>query len=64
MVLHDLQSIGFDATLWYSALQDHIEWCDACQTFASTSAPSAGGPVVSLDHLLVSVAEFLRDEVT
>ena len=32
-VLHDLQSIGFDATSW-CAMQDRY---DACQTFASRS---------------------------
>ena len=42
MVLRDLQSIGFDATSWYSA----VRWYDACQTFTFRSVPSAGGPVV------------------
>ena len=35
MVLRDLRIIGFDATSWYSVVQDRGGWHDACQTFAS-----------------------------
>ena len=46
MVLRDLRIIGFDATLWYSAVQDRGGWYDTCQTFASRSVPAANDPVV------------------
>ena len=46
VVLRDLWIIGFDATSWYSTVQDHGGWYDTCQTFASRSVPTASGPIV------------------
>ena len=46
VVLRDLRIIGFDATSWYSAVQDRGGWYFAYQTFASRSVPTASGPVV------------------
>ena len=58
MALRDLQIIGFDATLWYSAVQDHGGWHDAYQNFARRVS-TASGPVVA-DHLFVNMAVFRR----
>ena len=61
--VRDLRIIGFDATSWYSAVQDRGGWYDARQTFASRSVPTASGPVVITGLFFVNVAECLGDGV-
>ena len=62
MVLRDLQNIGFDATSWYSAVQDCVGWYDACQALEVFLLLVV--LLLSLDHLLVNVAECLRVDMT
>ena len=56
----DLRIIGFDATLWYSAVQDRGGWYDACQTFASRSVPTASGPVAITGSFVCECGRIFR----
>ena len=60
VVLHDLWIIGFDATSWYSAVQGHGGWYDACQTFASRNVPTASGPVVVAGSFVCECGKMFR----
>ena len=60
VVLRDLRIIGFDATSWYSVVQDRGGWYDACQTFASRSVPNASAPVVVAGSFVCECGRMFR----
>ena len=59
-VVRDLRIIRFDATSWYSAVQDRGGWYDAFQTFASRSVPTASGPVVVAGSFVCECDRMIR----
>ena len=60
VILCDLQSIGFDSTLWYGTVQNCAGWHDASQAFTSRTVPSVSGPVVVTESFVCECGRVFR----